>query len=105
MPSIIHKNFQNKSGTWFVGVLMVVSDSYTTNSAMFYFPNARRPDFSNIGRMDYDEYWKTRGFALNKKLKEREKIILDLVPAGSRVADLGCGNSLLPVKLKEKGCK
>ncbi len=28
----------------------------------------------------------------------------DLVPAGSSVFDIGCGNSRLPVALKEKGC-
>jgi methionine biosynthesis protein MetW len=31
--------------------------------------------------------------------------MLDIIPAGSRVADIGCGNSLLPVRLKDKGCK
>lgn len=71
---------------------------------MFYFEGARKPDFSNIRSIDYDRYWEKRGFSLNGSLKEREKIILDWIPAGAKVADFGCGNSLLPLKLKEKGC-
>lgn len=70
---------------------------------MFYFNNTRKPDFRNIHKIDYDEYWKHRGFVINKKLKEREEIILSNIPKGSSVLDIGCGNSLLPVKLKEKG--
>lgn len=72
---------------------------------MFFFIGTRKPDFSNIRNIDYNEYWKTRGFQVNKKLKEREEIMLGLIPSGSRVADFGCGNSLLPVKLKEKKCE
>src|SRR5665213_2001521 len=71
---------------------------------MFYFSNTRKPDFKNISTIDYDEYWRERGFAINNKLKEREEIILRDISAGSRVLDIGCGNSLLPIKLKEKGC-
>jgi len=67
-------------------------------------PWIRKPDFRNIKEINYDDYWQHRGWQLNKKLKPRETIMLDLVPAGSKVADIGCGNSLLPVKLKEKGC-
>jgi methionine biosynthesis protein MetW len=71
---------------------------------MFYFEGTRKPNFKDIKSLDYDSYWKFRGFSLNKKLKERELIILEAIPADSVVIDIGCGNSLLPVKLKEKGC-
>lgn len=70
---------------------------------MFYFTGTRKPDFTNIKKIDYNKYWESRGFSINAKLKEREEIILKMVPAGSMVADIGCGNSLLPIKLKEKG--
>lgn len=69
---------------------------------MFYFTGTRKPDFKNIHKINYDEYWKSRGFSLNKKLKEREVIILKQIPSGSKVIDIGCGNSLLPVALKNK---
>lgn len=69
---------------------------------MFYFTGTRKPDFKNIHKINYDEYWKSRGFSLNKKLKEREVIILKQIPSGSNVIDIGCGNSLLPVALKNK---
>lgn len=71
---------------------------------MFTSPWIRKPNFHNIKEIDYDDYWNYRGWQLNKKLKPREKIILNIIPIGARVADIGCGNSLLPVKLKEKGC-
>lgn len=64
----------------------------------------RNPDFKNILAIDYDKYWEDRGFSINKKLKEREEIILKMIDKKSSVFDIGCGNSLLPVKLKEKGC-
>lgn len=72
---------------------------------MFNSPWIRKPDFSKIRKMDYDEYWRFRGFAIAKKLKPREKIILNLIPSDSSIADLSCGNSLLPVKMKERGNK
>jgi methionine biosynthesis protein MetW len=72
---------------------------------MLHFIYTRKPNFKTVKKIDYDSYWQKRGFAINKKLKEREKIILDLIPVGLSVLDIGCGNSLLPVKLKEKGCK
>lgn len=71
---------------------------------MFYFPNTRKPNWREIDSIDYDQYWHQRGFTLNSHLKERESIILNLVEAGSRVLDIGCGSSLLPIKLQEKGC-
>jgi 2-polyprenyl-3-methyl-5-hydroxy-6-metoxy-1,4-benzoquinol methylase len=60
--------------------------------------------FPKIGRIDYSDYWRDRGFTVNKKLKEREEIMLTLVPKGAHVLDIGCGNSRLPLSLKEKGC-
>lgn len=70
---------------------------------MFNFPNTQKPNFSNNRNFDYDTYWHARGKALNQKLKDRELIILDLISTQHRVLDIGCGNSLLPVKIKEKG--
>ena len=35
------------------------------------------PLFSNIGRLDYSDYWRERGFALQSKLREREVIMLE----------------------------
>lgn len=70
-----------------------------------FFPYTRKPDFRNISTLlDYNEYWRDRGFHINGKLKEREVIILEHIPAGATVLDVGCGNSLLPIKLQEKGC-
>lgn len=71
---------------------------------MFNSPWIRKPDFSKIS-LKYDDYWKNRGWQINKKLKPREEIILKIIPSGSNVMDIGCGNSLLPLKLKEKGAK
>ncbi len=70
---------------------------------MFFFEGTRKPNFTDIQSIDYDRYWSERGFHLNKNLKERERIIRDIIPSGTRVIDIGCGNSLLPVALKEKG--
>lgn len=61
--------------------------------------------FPKVGRIDYTTYWQERGFEINKKLKEREEIMLKIVPPGARVLDVGCGNSRLPVELKRKGCE
>lgn len=72
---------------------------------MFYFFCARKPNFSAVERIDYNEYWRERDFTINKKLKEREVIILEWINSKARVFDIGCGNSLLPSKLKEKGCE
>ena len=64
----------------------------------------RKPDFKSIQRVvNYNDYWSYRGWEINKKLKNREIKALDLIPKGSKVIDIGCGNSLLPLALKEKG--
>jgi methionine biosynthesis protein MetW len=68
---------------------------------MFNSPWIRKPEFKNAG-LDYDSYWKSRGWTINPKLKSREKIMYSLIPEGSSVADVGCGNSRLPVELKGK---
>lgn len=70
---------------------------------MLKSPWIRKPDFSNISHLNYDAYWAHRGWKVNASLKPREEIMLRMVPKGARVVDIGCGNSLLPVKLKEKG--
>lgn len=72
---------------------------------MFNSPWIRKPNFQNIKEIDYNDYWQFRGWQLNQKLKPREEIMLNIIPSGARVVDIGCGNSLLPVKLKEKGCE
>ncbi len=68
---------------------------------MFIFGS---PNFPKIGHIDYSDYWRDRGFEINKKLKEREVIMLAMTPKDARVFDIGCGNSRLPLALKEKGC-
>lgn len=72
---------------------------------MFNYPWARVPDFTKIKKMNYEEYWQFRGWQIESKLKSREKIILSLIPEKKSVLDVGCGNSLLPIKLKEKDDK
>lgn len=70
---------------------------------MFKSPWIRKPDFKNISSIDYDEYWSYRGWQIASGLKPREKIMYELVGSGSRVLDVGCGNSRLPLELKNKG--
>lgn len=60
--------------------------------------------FPNVGRLSYDEYWTTRSVGLLGYLRERELMLRDLIPPEARVLDAGCGNTLLPVALKGKGC-
>lgn len=71
---------------------------------MFKFNGTRKPDFKNINKIDYDNYWRQRGVKINSKLKEREEIIFDKIPTQSKILDIGCGSSRLPLDLKEKGC-
>jgi len=70
---------------------------------MFNNPWIRKPDFSQKTKIDYNEYWQRRGWQIATSLKPREKIILNLIPKGKQVLDIGCGNSLLPLKLKQEG--
>jgi methionine biosynthesis protein MetW len=70
---------------------------------MFKFEGTRKPNFSEIKKIDYNRYWSERGFEINKKMKERELIILNNIAIDKKVLDIGCGNSRLPVELKEKG--
>lgn len=65
----------------------------------------RKPNYKDISFKDYNDYWAHRGWEINRTLKEREKIMLQQIPADSSAIDIGCGNSLLPVKLQEKGCR
>jgi 2-polyprenyl-3-methyl-5-hydroxy-6-metoxy-1,4-benzoquinol methylase len=71
---------------------------------MFSSPWIRKPKFHDIKEINYDDYWQYRDSQLNEKLKPREQVMLNIIPTKVKVADIGCGNSLLPVKLKEKGC-
>lgn len=72
---------------------------------MFYFRGTRKPDFSKIKKIDYDEYWQERGFEIRSKLFEREEIFFNWINKGSRVFDIGCGNSRLLYELKnQKNC-
>lgn len=65
----------------------------------------RRPDFrSGRQALAYDEYWERSGFSPGEKLCEREVILRDRIPAGESVLVVGCGTSLLPLALAEKGC-
>src|SRR3989344_1136655 len=69
-----------------------------------YTPYTPMVSFPNVGRLDYSDYWRESGFALQKKLREREVLIRALIPLGARVLDIGCGNSRLPLELAKKGC-
>lgn len=72
---------------------------------MFYFKGTRKPDFSKIQKIDYDEYWKNRGFQLRGKLPERELIFFNWIPNGAKILNAGCGNSRLLLELKlKKNC-
>jgi len=44
---------------------------------MFKFEGTKKPNFSEIKKIDYNQYWAERGFEVSKKIKERELIILD----------------------------
>lgn len=70
---------------------------------IFNSPWIRKPLFTATA-LNYNSYWETRGWEINEKLKPREEIILEMIPVGSTVLDIGCGNSLLPLRLNEKGC-
>lgn len=69
---------------------------------MFYFHGTRKPNFKDVQNLNYDDYWKFRGFRLRGKLREREYIFIDWIKDGSSVLDLACGNSPLLLELKNK---
>src|SRR3989338_2341001 len=72
----------------------------------FYFPGSRKPNFSKIKRVSYDDYWTERGFQMRSKLMEREVIFFDWITRGSTVLDVGCGTSRLLFELKaQKQCR
>lgn len=66
-------------------------------------PWIRTPEFPCFSIEDYNDYWEHRGWEVNSRLKRREELMLERIPEGARVLDVGCGNSRLPVALKEKG--
>ncbi len=73
---------------------------------MIPFLGSRRPDFCAGRRaLTYDDYWKQRGYSISKKFSEREIIIRDLIQPKESVLIIGCGTSLLPIALQEKGCE
>ena len=49
-----------------------------------------------IGQLDYDDYWASRSV---DDIHPRFHLIADLVPAGSRVMDVGCGDGSLLLHL------
>lgn len=71
---------------------------------MFKYQWVRKPDFTNIPDiLEYNRYWEHRGWKISSKMNNRENIAVGIVPSGAKVIDMGCGNSMLPLKLKEKG--
>jgi methionine biosynthesis protein MetW len=72
----------------------------------FYY--TRKPDFSNIENFNYNQYWMMQDkgtIKIRKKLKPREWIFKEWIPARSSVLVIGCGDSCLPLMLKnEKHC-
>ncbi len=70
---------------------------------MFKFPWIRKPNFKTIS-LDYNEYWGQRGLKIKQNIRPREQIIFDVIPQQKKVIDIGCGNSALPIKLKNKPC-
>ena len=73
---------------------------------MFRFHGPRKPNFSKIKRISYDDYWTERGFQMRSKLMEREVIFFDWIAPGRTVLDVGCGTSRLLFELKaQKQCR
>jgi len=68
----------------------------------FYFHGSRKPDFRNIENIDYNDYWRARGFKMKSKLLPREAVLFDWIQPNSKVLDLGCGTSRLLYDLKTK---
>lgn len=69
------------------------------------FPFTRKPNFKNLGELDYNLYWMHRGensVSLRKNLRSRETMFTQWIVRKSSVLDIGCGDSPLPGYLKEK---
>jgi len=71
---------------------------------MLKSPWIRKPDFKNIGPLDYEASRKEHA-DIAARLRPREVIMLKMVPRGASVLDIGCGVSRLPLALKEKGVR
>jgi methionine biosynthesis protein MetW len=69
---------------------------------MFHFIGTRKPDFKNISRDIYHDYWKDKGDKMRSILMEREDIFFEWIPERSKVLSIGCGNSRLLYELKQK---
>ena len=50
---------------------------------MFYFKEQGTLILKDVKKIDYDRYWSERSFEVNKKLKEREIIIFNMIPSGA----------------------
>lgn len=72
---------------------------------MFKSKWTRPPNFSQSPELSYNKYWEHRGWNINERLKNREQVVYEKISPSAKVIDIGCGNSLLPVKLKEKGAE
>ncbi len=73
---------------------------------MTAFRGSHRPNFREGRRaLTYDEYWEQQGLVMRAKLYDREAIICERIPKGSRVLVIGCGASYLPFALRDKGCR
>ncbi len=73
---------------------------------MFYFSGTRKPDYKNLNKDIYNNYWKDRGYIMRDKLMEREIVFLDWIKPNSKVLSVGCGNSRLLYELqKQKQCE
>jgi methionine biosynthesis protein MetW len=69
---------------------------------MLYFVGTRKPNFKNVSKNIYSDYWKETGLQLRGRLMAREMIFFDWIMSGSNVLSLGCGNSRLLFELKNK---
>ena len=69
---------------------------------MFYFSGTRRPNYKNLDKEIYDNYWRNRGYKMRDKLMEREHVFLDWIKPNNRVLSIGCGNSRLLYELKKQ---
>lgn len=66
------------------------------------FPWTRKPDFRNISKDVYPDFWAESGRSMRSKLMPREIIFMNWIPEQSSVASIGCGNSRLLYELKTR---